>query len=113
VAVRLKNPLPLVTTTLPQTSPPKHCLNKQPITTKKMKKLILGICLCAGLGACHSNNQPKEGTADSQMMMGKSNQLGTANDSSHTAATTDSQAIGKKDGAPTDTTTKGSVKLNK
>jgi len=78
-----------------------------------MKKLLLGICLCAGLAACHSNKQPKEGTADSQMMMGKSNQLGTVNDTSHTAATTDSQAVGKKNGAPTDTTTKGSVKVKK
>jgi len=78
-----------------------------------MKKLILGLCLCAGLAACHSNDKPKEGVADSQMMMGKSNQLGTANDTSHTAATADSQAMGKKDGAPTDTVSNsGSTKVS-
>ena len=78
-----------------------------------MKKLILGIFLCAGLAACHSNNQPKEGTADSPMMTGKANQEGTVNDTSHTAAAADSQKVGKENGAPTDTTTQGSVKLNK
>ena len=78
-----------------------------------MKKLILGICLCAGLAACHSNSKPKDAYADSPMMTGKADQAGTVNDSSHTAADADSQAIGKSDGAPTDSASTGSGKLDK
>lgn len=69
-----------------------------------MKKLILGVCLCAGMAACHSDVKPKEVYTDSPMMTGTADQIGTVNDSSHTAAAADSQAIGKYDGAPTDTT---------
>jgi len=81
-----------------------------------MKKLLLAACLFAGLAitACNGHD-PHAVAADSQMMMGKSNQLGTANDTSHTAAAADSQAVGKKDGAPTDTVTDptASGKINK
>ena len=80
-----------------------------------MKKIILGFCICVGLAACHSNNKPKAEYADSPMMTGKADQAGTVNDSAHTAADADSQAVGKKDGAPTDTATNtsGSGKLSK
>lgn len=47
------------------------------------------------------------------MMTGKADQAGTVNDSSHTAADADSQKVGKSDGAPTDTTSTGSGKLDK
>ncbi|MHB8207674.1 hypothetical protein [Mucilaginibacter sp.] len=78
-----------------------------------MKKLILGVCLCTGMAACHSNNKPKDANADSPMMTGKADQAGTVNDSSHTAANADSQKVGKSGGAPTDTTSTGSGKLDK
>lgn len=68
-----------------------------------MKKLLLGVCLCAGMAACHSNTKPKAVYTDSPMMTGTADQIGTVNDSSHTSATADSQATGKLDGAPTDT----------
>ena len=78
-----------------------------------MKKLILGICLCAGLAACQTNMKQPNDAADSPMMTGKADQEGTVNDSSHTAAAADSQKVGAENGAPTDTTSQGSVKLNK
>jgi hypothetical protein len=81
-----------------------------------MKKLLLAVCLCAGIAvsACNGHN-PKAVDADSPMMTGKANQLGTVNDSSHTAADADSQAVGAKDGSPTDTVsnTSGSGKFSK
>ena len=78
-----------------------------------MKKLILGICLCAGMAACQTNMKKPNDAADSPMMTGKADQAGTVNDSSHTAADADSQKVGKSDGAPTDTTSTGSGKLDK
>ncbi|WP_461453504.1 hypothetical protein [Mucilaginibacter sp.] len=80
-----------------------------------MKKIILGVFICAGLAACHGNNKPQPAYADSPMMTGKADQAGTINDSAHTAADADSQAVGKKDGAPTDTVTNtsGSGKFSK
>lgn len=78
-----------------------------------MKKIIFGICLCAGLAACHSNTKQPNDAADSPMMTGTSDQLGTVNDTSHTAAAADSQRVGKANGAPTDTTSTGSGKLDK
>jgi hypothetical protein len=78
-----------------------------------MKKLILGVCLCIGMAACHSNTKPKEAYADSPMMTGMADQIGTVNDSSHTAAATDSQRIGKYNGAPTDSLSTGSGKFDK
>jgi len=79
-----------------------------------MKKIFLAasFCACIAISACNGRN-PKAVDADSPMMTGKANQLGTVNDSSHTAADADSQAVGKKDGSPTDTTSTGSGKLDK